>query len=96
MTRRRDGWCYLASESDVDDALWCIFGRHDDTEARAIVEAHQGEPVGALLVTRGHQRAIPIRGWCPQCGSDGKHYHYIDSHAGRGAFLVTFVYLEQT
>ena len=94
MSRHPDGWCWL---TDKDGAQWGIFGRHDADEARRIIEDYQEARIGPIRVVYRHQRAIPIRGWCPQCGADGKHYHYVDSAAGRGAFLVTFVYLlEQT
>lgn len=85
------GWCWSASE----DGHYGIAGHVDDTEAREIVAAYEGDgeaPEDLELgeVDRAWWRTVPCRD--PSCDYDcgGSHMARADA-AGRGATPITFV-----
>lgn len=91
MPRKRHlepGWCWRA-DIDGEPAVWGIVGHHDDTTARQIVEAYEGEAIGTPTVTQDHRRSVPCRR--PNCDCDGGSHLELAAGPGRGAVAFTWV-----
>jgi hypothetical protein len=81
------GWCWRA-DIDADPPLWAIYGHVDDAEAKAIVDAYEGDAVEVADVSRDFRRVVPCRGSCHgEC--NGSHLH--PTEPGRGASPYTWV-----
>jgi hypothetical protein len=88
------GQIMMHAMKDDGSREWGIYGHHDDSQARHIVEAYEEETLGSLGFYREHQRAVTVRN-CQDCDEDGPHVHYVNSKPGRGAFAITWVWEKQ-